>query len=119
MDDTDIQAIIAVLFAIGLLAIILIPFGAFLIYTVYQKMKRDRIRKAILNERQQVIGSNRWFPVRYASEPRFNAFFKIFPWESAGILVTVPGSVLFFGQTPSGQPLALQFAPGNSTVVWL
>lgn len=119
MDDTDIQAILALVFVIALLAVFLVPFGAFIVYTIYQKTKRDRTRKAILNERQQIIGKHPWFPVRYASENRFNAFFKIFPWESAGILVMAPGSVLFFGQTPAGQPIALQFAPGNSTVVWL
>jgi hypothetical protein len=65
-----------------------------------------------------VIGNKAWFPVRYASEPRFKSFFKIFPWEGAGILVTAPGSALFLGQTSSGQ-VNLQFAAGNSTVNWL
>lgn len=45
--------------------------------------------------------------------------FKFFPWEGAGIMVVVTGSVLVLGETMSGTPLTLQFAPGNSRINWL
>jgi hypothetical protein len=119
MDDDQIQAVVALIAALAVLAIILVPLVAFFVFAFYQKAKRTRTREVALREHQQVIGSNPWFPVRYASERRFNAFLKIFPWQYGGILVMLPGSVLFFGPTFNGQPFALQFAPGNSTVNWL
>jgi len=118
MDDQDIQAVFALVFALVLLAVILVPFVIFIGYAFYQKSKRTRTREKILREHQQTIGANPWFPIRYASESRFKAFLKIFPWECGGVLVAFPGSVLVFGEL-SGQPLALQFAPGNSTIQWL
>ncbi len=119
MDNSDFDAIVAIVAVIALLAVFLVPFAAFIIYVIYQKIKRDRTRTAILSQHQQTISNNKWFPVRYASEVRFKALFKIFPWESAGIMVMFPGSVLFYGPTSPGAPVALQFAPGNSTLHWL
>jgi hypothetical protein len=118
MSNDDAQAIFLVIFLIALLAVVFVPLLLFIGYTYFLKRKRDSTREAILRERQQSIGNHPWFPVRYASEPRFKSFFKIFPWEGAGILVSMPGSVLFFGQTSSG-PVSLQFAPGNSDAYWL
>jgi hypothetical protein len=119
MSNEDAQAILLVIVLIALLAIVFIPFALFIGYVIFQKRKRDRIRDTILRDRQQLIGNHRWFPVRYASEARFKALFKIFPWEGAGILVIAPGSALFLGDTLSGSPVTLQFAPGNCTLNWL
>jgi hypothetical protein len=119
MNEESLEAIILAIFVIALLAVIFVPFLGFIGYTVYQKSKRNRIRERLLSEQRQLVGSHRWFPVRYASEPRFKTLFKIFPWEGAGIIVTTPGSALFLGQMLSGSPLTLQFAPGNSTLTWL
>jgi hypothetical protein len=119
MSNQDAQAILAAIALIALMAIIFIPFALFIGYTLFQKRKRDQIRDSIVREHQQLIGRHRWFPVRYASEPRFKAFFKIFPWEGAGIMVTAPGSAIFMGQPLSGSPVMLQFAPGNSGLSWL
>ena len=118
MNDEGSQAILSALVLIALLVILSIPFVLFVGYTVLQKRKRDRSREVILRNHQQLVGNNPWFPVRYASELRFKSLFKIFPWECAGILVTLPGSALFLGQTSSGSSLMLQFAPGNSTLNW-
>lgn len=119
MTNEDAQAILTAVLVIAILAITFIPFALFIGYTLFQKWKRDRTRAAILSEHQELIGSHRWVPVRYASEPRFKSLLKIFPWEAAGILLIVPGSALFLGQTRSGSPVMLQFAPGNSTLNWL
>lgn len=119
MNDDQFQAIVAVIFALALLSLLLVPFVAFMAYAFYQKSKRTKTRDKIVREQQQTIGNNPWFPVRYASEVRFKAPFKIFPWESAGILVMFPGSVLFLGETRTRQPIALQFARGNATLNWL
>jgi hypothetical protein len=119
MNEENLQAIVAVIGLIALLAIFFVPFALFIGYTLFQSRKRNQIREAILREHQQLIGSHRWFPVRYASESRFKQFFKIFPWEGAGVIVTAAGSVLFLGQMLSGSPLMLQLAPGNSTLNWL
>lgn len=119
MDNDAAQAIVIAITLIAILALIFVPLGAFFGYAFYQKSKRNSIREKALREQQQLIGGNRWFPVRYASELRFKEFFKIFPWEGAGIIVTTPGSVFFLGQTNSGVPVKLQFAPANSTLNWL
>ncbi len=119
MNNEDAQAVSFVIVLIIILAITFVPFALFIGCVLLQKQKRDRIRTTILRDRQQLIGTHEWFPVRYASEPRFKALFKIFPWEGAGILVIAPGSALFVGQMLSGLPVMLQFAPVNSTLNWL
>jgi hypothetical protein len=119
MNNEDAQAIFFVIVLLVVLAISFIPFALFIGYVLFQKHKRDRIRTTMLSDRKQLIGNHKWFPVRYASESRFKAFFKIFPWEGAGILVIAQGSALFLGQIFSGSPVTLQFAPANSTLNWL
>lgn len=119
MNDDAAQVIVMVIILIAIVALIFVPLIAFFGYAFYQKSKRNSIRERVLSEQQQLIGGNRWFPVRYASELRFKEFFKIFPWEGAGIIVIAPGSVLFLGQTNAGLPVMLQFAPGNSRLNWL
>ena len=119
MNNDETQVILLAIILIAIMAIVFVPFLAFIGYTIFQNSKRSGIRQRTLNEHQQLMGANRWFPVRYASEPRFKAFWKIFPWEGAGIVVIAPGSALFLGQTNSGSALNLRFAPGNSTLHWL
>jgi len=118
MNDKDLHALILG-YKVALALLILAPIVALVVYVFHQKSKRTRMREAILREHRQIIGNQTWFPVRYASEVRFYSSLKIFPWEGAGILVMFPGSVRFFGQTLSGEPLALQFAPDNSIVKWV
>lgn len=118
--NTDIaQAILIAVILFAIVAAVFVPVVAFYVYAFYQKSKRNRIRQNSLSEQQQLVANHRWFPVRYASEIRFKAPFKIFPWEGAGIIVTAPGNVLFLGQTNSGSRVNLQFAPGNSSLTWL
>jgi hypothetical protein len=87
MNNEDAQAIFFVIVLLVVLAITFVPFALFIGYVLFQKHKRDRIRTTILRDRRQLIGNHKWLPIRYASESRFKAFFKIFPWEGAGILV--------------------------------
>lgn len=119
MSDDQIQAILAVFALLALLVMVFVPVGLFLLYAYLQKRKRNQIRERLIQQNQQFIRSNLWFPVRYASERRFKELFKIFPWEGAGIIVIAPGSAVFLGQTFSGNSETLQFAPGNSTLHWL
>ncbi len=119
MNNDAAQAIVLAIVLIAIIAIVFVPFLAFIVYVIFQNSKRNGIRQKLLSEHQQLVGGKRWFPVRYASEPRFKAFWKIFPWEGAGIMVVAPGSALFLGQTNSGSALNLQFAPGNSSLQWL
>jgi hypothetical protein len=102
-----------------LLALALCPVIALWVYIILQNGRRKRIRERILNSRRDMIGNHRWFPARYASQVRFDSMFKIMPWEGAGVFVVVAGSVLFLGETLSGKPIVLQFAPGNSRLAWL
>ena len=119
MNNDSLQTIVIIVVVMVVLAIALSPVIALWIYVLCQNSKRKKIRARILSARSELIGNKRWLPARYASEPRFNAWFKIFPWEGAGIMVVVTGSVLFLGETLSGTAVTLQFSPGNSTLHWL
>ncbi len=116
---SDAQTILLVLTLLALLGLSLTPFVAFLIYVFYQNSKRRRIRDKVLAAHQQLIGNHKPIAVRYCSEPRFKAWFKIFPWEGAGVLLPSSGNVMFVGENLSGVPVVLQFARGNSEVKWL
>jgi hypothetical protein len=119
MDNESIQAIIVIIMVLLFIGIGLSPVIALWVYVFYQNGKRKRIREGILANRADLIGNKRWFPARYASGPRFDSWFKILPWDSAGVMVVAPGSVLFIGETFSGNPLTLQFAPVNSRLIWM
>jgi hypothetical protein len=119
MDNQAAQAVLMIVIVLIALAVGLSPVLALLVYIIFQNSKRKRIYARILSTRADVIGDKRWFRARYASQPRFDSWIKIMPWEGAGLLVVVTGSVLFLGETNSGTPLTLQFAPGNSAIHWL
>lgn len=115
----DVQTIIAVVALLVVLFLFLVPFLLFFIYVFYQTGKRKRIRQQTQQTQQQLIAGRVCIPVRYASEARFNAWFKLFPWEGAGVLVASPDNVLFLGEMLSGTPLNIQFARGRSEIKWL
>jgi hypothetical protein len=119
MSNDDPQTILAIIVLLLAFAAIFFPFVLFFVYVFYQTSKRKRIKQRILSSQPQVVGNHRWLPVRYASEPRFRSWFKIFPWEGAGILLMMPGSVTFLGETNPGTAVNLQFAPGNATLNWI
>lgn len=119
MKSDDIQAIVGILIGFFTITIIMVPILALWVYIILQNGKRKRIRERILAARAHLVGNKRWFPVRYASQPRFDAMLKILPWDTAGILIVAPGSVLFLGESLAGAPVTLQFAPGNSRMAWL
>ena len=119
MDTDQAQTLITVVILLFALAALFIPLLLFFGYVFFQTSKRKSIKQRILAAQPQLVGNHRWLPVRYASEARFKSWFKIFPWEGAGILLLAPGSVTFLGETNSGTPVHLQFAPGNSTVNWI
>jgi len=119
MSSDDGQTIILIVILLVCVAAIFVPLLLFFVYVFFVTSKRKRIRAKMLLTHQQLVGNRRWLPVRYASEPRFKSWFKIFPWEGAGILVLAPGSVLFLGEINSGAPVNIQFAPGNSSINWI
>jgi hypothetical protein len=115
-DVAPIFTIIALLFG---LALLLLPLIGFFVYVFYQNSKRKGIRERMLREAGQTGGQQRLFPVRYASEARFKAFFKIFPWEGAGVIIVAPALLHFVGETFSGRRVELQLTPANSRLNWL
>jgi hypothetical protein len=119
MNNNDAQAIVAIVLVLVSLGALFFFLLLFFGYVFYQSNKRKRIRERMLTTHQPLVGNHRWLPVRYASAPRYNSWFKIFPWEGAGILVLAPGSVLFLGEINSGGPVNIQFAPGNSRLNWI
>jgi hypothetical protein len=119
MNNDGAQAILLIVILLVCLVLIFFPLGLFFIYVFFQTSKRKRICAKMLSAHRELVGNRRWLPARYASQPRYDSWFKIFPWEGAGILVLAPGSVLFLGETNSGTPVNVQFAPSNSTINWI
>jgi hypothetical protein len=119
MNNNDAQAIIAIVLVLVSLGVLFLFLLLFFGYVFFQSNKRKRIRERMLVTHQQLVGNHPWLPVRYASASRYNSWFKIFPWEGAGILVLAPGSVLFLGENNNGTPVNIQFAPGNSRLNWI
>lgn len=117
--SNEMETLLTLLGLLFLLGIVFTPFVVFFVYVFYQNVKRKRIRERTLAAQSALINNRRWFPVRYASAPRFKSWFKVFPWEAAGVIVMDPPSVIFLGETLSGSGLNYQFAPGNSSLNWL
>ena len=117
--SNDVETIIQIIFILVLLGMFLVPFLLFFIYVFYQNSKRKRIRERTSNTYAHMIGNGQAIPVRYASEPRFKLWFKIFPWEGTGLIVPAPGCITFIGEKMNGVPLNLQFVPGQSNILWL
>ena len=117
--ESGIETLVTLLTVIFILGLFLVPFTAFFIYVFFQNSKRKSIRARDLSQYGHVIGTSNPIPVRYASEPRFKAFFKIFPWEGAGLLVPSNGVVTFVGEMNNGTPLNLQFTRNDSVLQWL
>jgi len=113
MDDTT-SAIIEILFGLLALGAMMIPVLGFFVFVGFQNSKRKRIREKILAANP---GIGEHFPVRYASRERFDAFLKIFPWDSAGIIFRAPQGIVFLGEQMSGNPIVLQFSP--ESVQWI
>lgn len=113
-DASQIFAVILVLLIFfGFLLFFILFFG----YIGYQNWKRKEKRARILRDNPQLAASYPNFPVRHASEPRFRAFFKILPWESAGLIFMTPAGLIYMGETMSGTPITFQFRPEQ--VRWL
>src|SRR6266705_3846661 len=112
MKSDDFQTIVGILIGLFTIGIIMVPVVALWVYIILQNGKRKRIRERILAVHANLVGNKRWFPVRYASQPRFDAMLKILPWDTAGILIVAPGSVLFLGGHRASATKTRQFAPG-------
>src|SRR5437016_7339429 len=119
MNSRDAEALITIRIPVFEFPLIVTPIIALGVYIMLPNGKRKQIGESILAARSDVIGKKRWFPARYAGQQRFDSFFKILPWEGAGIFVVAPGSVLYLGEMLNGTPVTLQFAPGNSRLNWL
>jgi hypothetical protein len=115
-DAAPVFTIIALLLA---LALFLLPFIAFFVYVFYQNSRRKSLRARLMREMGQLASQYPSYPVRYASEERFKAFFKIFPWEGAGVILVAPGLLHFLGETFAGRRVELQLMPANSRLNWL
>ena len=117
--SNDLEVIIQIVFLLFLFAALLFPFLLFFIYVFFQNSKRKRIRERTRIAYGHLIGNSNAIPVRYASEPRFKLWFKLFPWEATGFIVPTNGCVTFVGENLNGTPLNMQFVRNNSTLVWL
>jgi len=119
MNNDSFDAIITVVVLLLCLAAVFVPLTCFMIYVFFQSNKRKKIRERMLGNNRELVGNRQWFPARYASKSRYDSWWKIFPWEGAGIMILAPGSVLFLGETNSGLPINVQFAPSNSRLEWI
>ena len=115
----NLDAILQIIALLMFLGILLTPFLVFFVYVFFQNGKRKRIRARIASSHGQMIGNGRAVAVRYASEPRFRSWWKVFPWEGTGLLVPATGVVTFLGEQLNGTPINLQFARNATHATWL
>ena len=115
----NLDAILQIIALLMFLGILLTPFLVFFVYVFFQNAKRKRIRARIASSHGQMIGNGRAVPVRYASEPRFRSWWKVFPWEGTGLLVPATGVVTFLGEQLNGTPINLQFGRNATHATWL
>jgi hypothetical protein len=115
----NVDTILEIIGLLVFLGILLIPFLVFITYVFFQNAKRKRIRARIATSYSQLIGNSRTVPVRYASQPRFRSWWKVFPWEGAGVLVPANGVVTFVGEQLNGAAINLQFASNATQATWL
>jgi hypothetical protein len=117
--ENNVETIVKIIGLLILLAMMLFPFLLFFIYVFYQNSKRKRIRERTQAAYGHMFGNSRIVPVRYASEPRFKSWWKIFPWEGTGLLAPSAGVVTFVGEKLNGSPINLQFGQDTASVLWL
>jgi len=108
MSASDLVGLLLVLFIFGLLLLFLLAFFG---YVGYQNWKRNEIRNRIL---AAAPNSGETLPVRYASNDRYNSFFKIFPWDTAGVIFRSADEFLFLGEQLSGNQVRVSFSPGDA-----
>jgi hypothetical protein len=112
--DNSVSPVLVLLLVLFFLALLLAPLVLFFIYVGYQNWKRNDIRKKILSANSASVEK---IPVRYASEQRFNSLFKIFPWDTAGVIFNSPGTASFLGERMSGEQVCISFRPEEATWV--
>lgn len=116
MDDSLSQIITVVLLFV-FLGMLLVPFALFFVYVGFQNRKRKRIRERVLASDARLASNPLRLPARHASRARFKTFFKILPWESAGLIFVAPEGITYAGELMSGAPFSLSFRPEQ--VRWL
>lgn len=112
--DNSVSPVLVLLLVLFFLALLLVPLVLFFVYVGYQNWKRNDIRKKIISANGAIVEK---IPVRYASEQRFNSLFKIFPWDTAGVIFNSPGTASFLGARMSGEPVCISFRPEEATWV--
>lgn len=93
--------------------------ASFFVYAFAQASERKRIQQDILKAKGALHGQAHRFPVRYATGAKFKKWFKIFPWEGAGMLFVGSDQAAFYGRLFSGRELECTFHRGDSQVRWL
>lgn len=125
-----VEIIIALIAFLGFFGL----FGAFIIYAVVKTKKRKRMQAGLTAQMgggAVTAGANmdqanvsddgaQILPVKYASEKKFNAFIKLFPWEASGVLRITDRQIMFQGATESGsRPINILFDPSHARTKWI
>lgn len=128
--EAIIQIIIALIGVLGFFGLI----GAFFIYAIMKAKKRKRMQAELAaqmggsattagaNANQPNVSDDgaQILPVKYASEKKFNAFIKLFPWEASGVLRITDQQIMFQGATESGsRPINIMFDPLHASTKWI
>ena len=88
--------IILIIMAILLIALVYLPLLLIIYYAKNQARERKRIQNELIQDNRDILNTGRWFPVKYASQKRFNKLLKFFPWEATGILFIDHSRIIFF-----------------------
>ena len=101
------------------LGIPLLPTILIIIYSHQKAKERKKIYEKILKSKEKIFTQGHWFHIKYCSEKRFWKYWKLFPWEAAGILYLSKDNVMFFGEASSKRNLEVKFDSNNFDVKWI
>jgi hypothetical protein len=90
-----------------------------LLFAWWKYRERKRIRKEILERNPNLTRDYTCIPVRHATAGRFKIFWKLFPWESMGLLCLRPGEAIYFATVAAWKDLTLHFTKDNCRVGWM
>jgi hypothetical protein len=110
----SLPQLLALAFVLILFCFFLLFFVGFFGYIAYQNWKRNQIRQKTLIANSTLFQGRSYFRARGASERRFNSWFKILPWDSAGLVVSSGKEVIYIGEHVSGGAVYQRFEPAHA-----
>lgn len=102
-----------------MIILLIIPLVLVIVYAVSMTTDRKKLYNKLKSNNQELLSQGDWYPVRYSSEKKFHSWFKIFPWETAGILYIGNDKIIFLSEIFSYKQIEIELNPEDARVKWL